>query len=232
MEVEDSVKEAFSSEVDTYWINRNVITSFACPNVSLFRLIGSAIGNLDNKKILEVGFAHGADLIECKRRGADIVGLDLNPKFVINVKQTTNCDVRQFRAGTDLIPFEQPFDLIYSNDTIYYLNDDELKQFLEQCSTKMKAEGSLIVQFIETDLKRKDNVYPNRSSFDLDFLSQYLPHQIHNEDNPIRFLDTDKVVSIAKDSNLKLVGSKRMLQSYDLNESEIRVEKYLIFCKQ
>ena len=50
--------------------------------MSLFRLIGGIFGSLKSKCILEVGFGQGADLMECRRRGADVVGLDLNPKCV------------------------------------------------------------------------------------------------------------------------------------------------------
>ena len=75
-------------------------------------MIGSAVGSIKSKQVLEVGFAHGADLTECKRRGADIVGLDLNPNYVETVKTDAQLDVRVFRAGTDAIPFDFAFDLI------------------------------------------------------------------------------------------------------------------------
>ena len=232
MKIVNKVKELFSSEVDAFWIDKNVSTSFTCPNVSLFRLIGGQIGSINNKKVLEVGFGHASDLIECKRRGAKIFGLDLNPKYVENIKNDLLCDVKQFRAGKDYIPYDLSFDLIYSIDTIYYLTDSELKQFFRQCATKLVTNGKFIIQFIETDLKLNSNTNKNHN-FDINFLSNYVTHRIHSERNsPIRHLIADEVIAIAEQSNLRLVGSKRMLQSYDLNETEIRVDKYLIFSKQ
>ena len=56
-----------------------------------------------------------------------------------------------------------------------------------------------------------------------------MPHQISSTAGPIRFLVSDEVIEIAASMNFLLVGSKRMLQSYDLNEEELRVDKYLIF---
>jgi cyclopropane fatty-acyl-phospholipid synthase-like methyltransferase len=140
--------------------------------------------------------------------------------------------VKQFRAGKDYIPYDLSFDLIYSIDTIYYLTDIELKQFFRQCATKLVTNGKFIIQFIETDLKLDSNTNKNHN-FDINFLSNYVTHRIHSERNsPIRHLIANEVIAIAEQSNLRLVGSKRMLQSYDLNETEIRVDKYLIFSNQ
>ena len=229
MSVGKKVDSSFASEVNSYWIGREQESIFSCPNVSLFRLIGGAVGSIQSKRVLEVGFAHGADLMECKRRGADVFGLDLNPNYVEIVKAESKCDVRAFRAGADAIPFDYSFDLIYSRDTICYLTDEELKQFFSQCSDKLNSDGKLIIQFIETDLRLSSSAIKGIQNFEINFLNQYVPHQIHSDANPIRFLVADELIAIARSLNLQLVGSKRMLQSYDLNEEEIRVDKYLIF---
>ena len=216
---------------DSYWINREYDSVFACPNVSLFRLIGGAIGSLSEKKVLEVGFAHGADLMECKRRGAKVYGLDVNLKYVESVAKEYTCDVRQFRAGTNEIPFNHKFDLIYSRDTIYYLTDKELEQFFSQCNASLGDNGTLIVQFIETDLRLQADRERESETFDINFLSNYEAHQIHSDENPVRFLSADSVAALANKCNFTLKGSKRMLQSYDLHEHEIRVDKYLVFTR-
>lgn len=225
------VTGSFQSEVDSYWIGRENEALFACPNVSLFRLIGNFIGSLERKQVLEIGFAHGEDLMECKRRGADVVGLDLNPTYVETVKKRYKCDVRQFRAGTDAIPFNKEFDLIYSRDTICYLTDQELFHFFLDCFKNISSHGNLIIQFIETDLFLKSAATKDTQNFDIDFLHEYEAHRIHSEINPIRFLYPDNVISIAEANGFVLVGTKTMLQSYDLHEAEIRVDKYLLFNK-
>lgn len=218
-------------KVEAYWIGKEQELPFNCPNLSLFRLIGGTLGSVDNKRVLEIGFGHGADLVECNRRGADVFGLDLNPKYVENIKSSYQFDVRQFRAGFDEIPFDGKFDLIYSRDTIYYLSDANLSQLFEQCVQKIADNGTLIVQFIETDLKLSESATKNTHNFDINFLSHYVPHRIHGDVNPIRFLKADDVIENAKNNNFKLVGTKRMIQSYDLHESEFRVDKYLVFMK-
>ena len=225
------VSSNFTSEVDSYWIGKEKDSPFSCPNVSLFRLIGAALGNIENKIVLEVGFSYGADLMECKRRGANVFGLDLNPKYVENVKKDSQCDVRVFRAGADSIPFDLYFDLIYSRDMICYLTDDEIKHFFEQCTNKLQSDGVLIIQFIETDLRLTNIGKNDGQNFNINLLNRYSLHQIHANTNPIRFLDAEDVIKIAESLNLQLSGSSRMLQSYDLKEEEIRVDKYLVFKK-
>ena len=86
MTVGKTVDLSFASEVNSYWIGKEKDSPFSCPNVSLFRLIGGAVGSIQSKRVLKIGFAHGADLMECKRRGADVIGLNLNPNYVDIVK--------------------------------------------------------------------------------------------------------------------------------------------------
>ena len=224
----NELERNFSDKVDNFWINKPVSTHHVCPNVSLFRLIGSVIGNVEQKKILELGFAHGSDLLECERRGAQVFGLDLNKNYISSVSQFTEAKLQLFRAGTDTIPFGVHFDLIYSIDTIYYLTDSELEQLFRQFCLNLMPQGHIIVQFIETDLKCEESKISENS--DLDFLDNYKPHRIHAEKNsPIRHLKSNEVAAIAMRCGLQLTGSKRQLSSYNLNESEIRVEKFLVF---
>ena len=228
MRKDEKEGQEFSKKVDNFWINKDVGNHFVCPNVSLFRLIGSVVGNVVSKKILEVGFAHGSDLIECERRGGQMFGLDLNKIYIDQVKKATEAKLQQFRAGVDTIPFGVHFDLIYSIDTIYYLTDDELEHLFEQFCSNLKPEGKVIVQFIEADLKSNTNTISD--NFNLEFLTNYKPFRINAEiKSPIRHLKCDSIISTASRCKLQLVGSKRLLQSYDLKESEIRVDKYLVF---
>jgi hypothetical protein len=89
-------------------------------------------------------------------------------------------------------------------------------------------QGKLIVQFIEADLKCEKNKISE--NFDVDFMKKYKLHRIHvKRGSPIRHLKTNEVITIATRCGLQLIGSKRQLSSYDLNETEIRVEKFLVF---
>lgn len=213
-------------KVADYWVDKKPQTGiFHSANVNLFRLIGSSVGALDNKTVLEVGFGYGADLTECRRRGAEVYGLDLNPLFVDSLAGLEG-RIATFRAGQDRIGFGVKFDLIYFNDLIYYLDDREIQDFLIECRRNLAEGGRIVFQFIEKDLEIPDN----------DPLSDYSPElfasagdiSIFPEENPIRFLKTSALVPLIAGAGLKIIASKRVLQSYDLKEQIFRLDKFLV----
>ena len=68
-----------------YWKHKH--SKGSCSNVSLFRFIGQYGFKFKNKKVLEIGFGDGADLIEFKRRNSKVYGLDINLEFAGNLKK-------------------------------------------------------------------------------------------------------------------------------------------------
>ena len=70
-----------------YWRNKILNNTNSCPNVSLFRFLGSLDFVIKSKNILEIGFGLGSDLIEFKKRGASTYGIDINKHFVNNLKK-------------------------------------------------------------------------------------------------------------------------------------------------
>ena len=73
-----------------YWQNKNSISLNAAPNVSLFRLLGEYGFDFKKKKVLEIGFFHGADLMEFNKRKSIVYGLDINKNAVDNIKKKIN----------------------------------------------------------------------------------------------------------------------------------------------
>ena len=51
------------------------------------------------------------------------------------------------------------------------------------------------------------------------------------KDNPIRFLNSRFLINESKKVQMNLIGSKRMIQSYDLAEEYYRIDRYLVFQK-
>ena len=134
-----------------YWVNKDKdisSKSFRCPNVSLFRFISSLSFSIYNKKVLEIGFKNGSDLLEFNKRGALIFGLDINPEAVTSFKFEDKSRIKTSRCGRDPIPFNILFDLIYSKDTIYYLSDKEIEFFFNDAKNKIKKNGFIVIHFI------------------------------------------------------------------------------------
>ena len=211
-----------------YWINKDTASNkYCCPNVSLFRFISSLSFSIKEKKVLEIGFNNGADLLEFNRRGAIIYGLDINPLAVSSLDFHDKKRIKTCRCGIEAIPFDNLFDLIYSRDTIYYLSDKEIKFFFNDAANKIKNTGLIIVQFIERDFLVEYSNPENEINFN--FFKKAISMPIFNEHNPIRFLSSKSIIKHAKDANLEFIASKRLMQSYDLKEEKFRLDRYMAF---
>ncbi len=213
-------------EVAEYWVGKAVDQGlYHCPDVSLFRLIGTAFGPLAGKKVLEIGFGYGADLLECKRRGAEVYGLDLNPRY-IEALAFLGDRVRVFRAGTNPINCESKLDLIYFRDLLYYLADSEIHQLLCECRRNLADHGKIIFQFIEADVQLPES--HGLTDYTKDLFLHADETELFPKSNPIRFLKTSKLIPIIASADLKTTATKRIFQSYDLEERQFRVDKYMV----
>jgi len=97
----------------------------------------------------------------------------------------------------------------------------------------LSSGGFLIFQFIEKDLylNRKND---KRLSYKFSFneLQSASTEMIYGgEDNPIRLLDIDWLIDIGIKAGFKIKSSKTVLESYTLDESFYRIDRYLMFQK-
>ena len=215
---------------ESYWVNKDKdinSNSFRCPNVSLFRFLSAMSFSIENKKVLEIGFKNGADLLEFNKRGALIFGLDINPEAVSYLQFEDKSRIRTSRSGKDPIPFNVLFDLIYSRDTICYLSDEEINFFFIDAKNRIKKEGYIVIHFIEKDILIKNSNPEDEINFNL--FKNAISDSISEEYNPMRFLSAKNIINQAKCANFELIASKRLIQSYDLYEEKFRIERYLAF---
>lgn len=225
-----------TAKPEDYWNSKQPEGEHYCPNVSLFRFLSYGGINLDKRNVLEIGFGAngGADLLECKVRGAFAYGVDLNKSYVEHFAQShAGIRVAAMNAGQDEIPFKLSFDLIYHRDVIYYLSDSEIAFHLESAHKNLQNRAHLVFQFIEKDLT-VNRQGAKRSSFRMDFneLQDADANQIFRGDiNPIRTLDIDWIISIAKEIGFTLRSTKTTIESYTLDESLYRVNRYLMLQK-
>ena len=70
-----------------YWQTIKLNNFNAAPNVSLFRFLGEYGFKFKRKKVLEIGFFHGADLIEFDKRKSKVYGIDINKRAVQLLKK-------------------------------------------------------------------------------------------------------------------------------------------------
>ncbi len=170
----------------SYWEEKKLKKLHAAPNVSLFRFLGEYGFKFKNKKILELGFFHGADLLEFKKRESKIFGIDINASAVKKLQQIIpKKQVKQIDLGINKIPFLEKFDLVYSRDFIYYLNNNEIIFHLINFFNSLKKGGLYLFQFIE-----KDFIYSKNKSHNYCFKIKSLNKSFDEKKNHVKFFNS------------------------------------------
>jgi cyclopropane fatty-acyl-phospholipid synthase-like methyltransferase len=218
-----------------YWQKKPSKINYACGNLALYRFLGNFGFSYKKKNVLEIGFYHGADLIEFKKRKSKIYGLDINKFFVNKFKKVIGKNKIQFFDATkDKIPFKIKFDLIFSCEFVNYLNAKEIKLHTKNIFKKLKSGGLTLVAFLEEDLvktkylkyakiaivekKLSNNIYYKKKIF--------TPMQ-----NPVIFHSAKQINKIYNSCGFKLVGKKTVYETYDINEKLMKKIKYFLYKK-
>ena len=205
------------------------LTTYTCPNISLFRFINEINFKFKKKKVLELGFGHGSDLLEIKKRGSKAYGIDINPYAVKKFKhKKINAKLQDLSLGK--IFFKNvKFDLIYHQDVSCYMSYDEICKLNQNAYNNLKKNGIYIFQFIENDLKLKKKVINPY----LEMKKNYLKKPFHEKNNPINFISIGQVIKLFKKNNLKfkLIKKKLTIESYANDQNNLRIKRYLMFKK-
>ena len=105
---------------------------------SLLDLIGEHVGP---GRLLDVGCGHGLLLDEARRRGFDVVGLELSRSAALHAREKLGLDVRE-------VPLEEfdswdSFDVVVLADVIEHLEDPV--SAIERCARLLRPGGALCV---------------------------------------------------------------------------------------
>jgi len=220
------------SVAKTYWKNIEPRVVHSCPNVSLFRFLGTAGIGLDRLSVLEIGFGanDGQDLLEARKRGANAYGTDINEMYVKEFgEKYPDIKVRCTDAGKEELPFEG-LDLVFSRDVIYYLTNEEIRFNFKDCFEKLNPGGNLVFQYIEKDIELIDPTEPGQP-LDLQGIASAVINSIAPKENPIRFLDPAFLHDAAITTGFSFVAKKALIESYGNDEQKFRVNRYFMFRK-
>ncbi|OAN51442.1 hypothetical protein A6A04_16120 [Paramagnetospirillum marisnigri] len=213
-----------------FWSERKEEFGRTSSNATLFRFLGQAGFDFTRKKVLEVGFGFGSDLLEAERRGAEIYGVDISAKAVEAFRQRTGRTTVRVADMTLAPPgFDCLFDAIYSRDTVYYFSDAELTAFAGHCRDALVPGGLLMLHFIQGSGRRDVADTVSARPVPLDDW-QWQDHSLH-PDNPIRHLDPEDLAGIMAEAGLRLVGKKTVWETYGVREDLIQCNRYLLFAR-
>ena len=98
--------------------------------------------DLHNKKVLEIGFGSGSLLAYLKDKGANVSGVEIQPRLLDAAKEAG------FVAAESVSDFSnQSFDVIFALDVFEHLSPEELYNVLQLIDSLLVKNGLLIARF-------------------------------------------------------------------------------------
>ena len=126
----------FKENVTRYWKSLDRISGYTVPNETIFRLLVNKKFNYKNKNILDIGIGNGDNLLEFKRRGADIFGVDIRGKIINSFCKINKLPKKNFFTldlNYEFPIIQKKLDLINCKDIIYYIDLEKQFDFIMNC---------------------------------------------------------------------------------------------------
>tara|TARA_B110000483_G_C18154431_1_gene526815 strand:+ start:377 stop:1069 length:693 start_codon:yes stop_codon:yes gene_type:complete len=200
------ISNKFEKKVSSFWSKHDKKLNTLVPNETIFRLLNHSKINLKNKKVLDIGMGDGANLLECKKRGARIFGTDIRKKTITNFYKKHKLKKENFFTNDLNYSFPKikvKLDIIICKDTICYINEPKQLQFLLDCCSALQKNGYILIQYIQAQIKQKQKKLLNyKNSLSGEHFKTY-----HNQENPINYLSNKHVKKIIKTAKLDIIES-------------------------
>lgn len=119
-----------------------IVSSYVDENNPQLQELLDYFGNVNGKKILDVGCGKGKFARSLIARGAKVTGIDLSPKLI---KYTKDIKGGEFLIGTatDLAFVNEEFDYVYSVEVIEHIPD--YKKAIKEMVRVLKKDGKICI---------------------------------------------------------------------------------------
>lgn len=104
--------------------------------------------DLNGKRVLDAGCGTGVFALECARRGADVVGIDLSPNLVELAQKRAPEELQHkldYRSGDMLGAEKAEFDYVVAIDSLIHYRAEDIVQALAQLQTNTRGNGSRVL---------------------------------------------------------------------------------------
>ncbi len=216
-----------NAKVKKFYLKRNTKINFCVPNETIFRLLGELNFNYKNKNCLDVGIGNGDNLLEFKRRGANIFGIDIRDKIIkkfvknnrLSNKNFFHCDLNE-----SFPIIEKKIDLCLMKDTLYYLSKERRYRLFSQIYKILKKNGFFLFQYIQEEFLLKEK---NFFSYNFFNNSKKL-RSYHIKSNPIAFIKKDEIINLISKSKFKIKKSIFDINTHTKNNRIITINRYFL----
>jgi SAM-dependent methyltransferase len=225
-----------SKQISKYWIGLNKEKLHMCPSISLFRILSQHNIKLSKQNVLDIGFGEGQNLIECKKRGAKIFGIelrkrkidDLNKNYKIPKKNLFKCDLNE-----NFPYINKKFRIIFSLDTINYITFENQVKFFNNIYNHLSKGGFFLFQYPQAQLKQIKK--KNFLDFWIDKKKYLVRKKFYPRKNPVVFLPNKQIDNLIKLNKKKfnLLSSTFDIGTFSKpDSSSITINRFLLLKKK
>ena len=191
--------------VSKFYKARDTKLNYTVPNETVFRLLKNCNFNYKNKNILDIGIGNGDNLLEFKRRGGKIFGLDIRKKILkLFIKKNKQSSKNYFISDLNInFPkINKKMDLVLCKDTIYYLKPERQFALFYEVNKILKKNSFFIFQYIQTQLKFSSK---NFFSYNLGNKTEFKSLKgWFKKKNPILFLKNKHIKKLISNKNFRI----------------------------
>ena len=104
--------------------------------------------DLAGKQVLDAGCGTGTFSIECARRGAEVVAIDLSPSLVKLAEERMPTDLPgsvEFRDGDMLGAEKGRFDFVVAIDSVIHYHSDDMVKAISQLQANTRGNGARVL---------------------------------------------------------------------------------------
>ena len=147
--------------INLWWKNKNVATDPLCPNLNIFRFL--KLNDFDfkkKKKILDMGFGNGENLLEFKKRGHQIFGIEVRDRLLKYFVKKNKLKNKNFYINdfTKCLPkIKKKFHLILMIDVLCYLDNNIQKKIFKWIDNHLYKDSLFLFSYTQNDIIQKKN---------------------------------------------------------------------------
>ena len=218
-----------------WWNRKNKPTEPLCPNLNIFRLLKINNFKFDSRKsVFDIGFGNGENLLELKKRGLSIFGLDYRDKLVKYFIKKNKLNKKNFffsNLNKNFPNIKNKFNLILMCDVLSYVEYKNHKKIFEWVDGHLNKNGLFLFSYTQNDLvlkKKKQN-----DNWEISKKFYKIEKKNFDKKNPMKFLKFKKILSCFKETKLNLLASHFDLSTYSRkNSSKIRIGRFILMEKK
>ena len=221
-------------KVSKYYKSFDNKLNYSVPNETIFRILGNNKITFKKKNVLDIGIGNGDNLLEFKRRKANIFGVDIRRKITKIFVNENNLKIENFFCcdlNYNFPKINKKIDLVLCKDTLYYLTKNRQFILFDEIDKILKKNGYFLIQYIQAQLIKKSK--GKFLSFNLNKKSDYKEQKKYFEkNNPLPFLNEKHIIKLIKSKNFTLRNSVFDINTHIKNKKTyIIINRFLLLQK-